>query len=236
MSSSVGDFGVNVKKSRAVKDAELAVQAWVEAMISRTKTYCHERIIDTVIVTEVECTQIDCVPVETLIIALAKGGERYTEKILKPVREVTKADVDELTSLFVPRGVKDLVADLKEALAAMSGADVGLSAGYIARQLSGYGVGGILSPLSPQSSSSSAAAPAAPDSSSTLVSMISRPDVPAPATSTKYSGPTRLYGEKSILDIEVRHDKGKTRRGCPCCDPDNIDNILDRILFLETPP
>lgn len=33
-----------------------------------------------------------------------------------------------------------------------------------------------------------------------------------------------------------RHDKGVRPRGCPCCDPDNIDNIVDKMLFLETPP
>ena len=33
-----------------------------------------------------------------------------------------------------------------------------------------------------------------------------------------------------------RHKKGTRPRGCPCCDPDSIDNIIDKMIFLETPP
>eukprot|EP01035_Chromulina_nebulosa_P021117 gene21117-27363_t len=36
--------------------------------------------------------------------------------------------------------------------------------------------------------------------------------------------------------VPVRHDKGTRPRGCPCCDPDNIENIVDKILFLDCPP
>lgn len=40
----------------------------------------------------------------------------------------------------------------------------------------------------------------------------------------------------SSLRPAKRHNKGTRPRGCPCCDPDNIDNILDNMIFLETPP
>ena len=33
-----------------------------------------------------------------------------------------------------------------------------------------------------------------------------------------------------------RHEKGVRPRGCPCCDPDNIDNIVDKLLYLEAMP
>ncbi len=33
-----------------------------------------------------------------------------------------------------------------------------------------------------------------------------------------------------------RHNKGVRQRGCPCCDPDNVDNIVDKLLFFENPP
>jgi hypothetical protein len=36
--------------------------------------------------------------------------------------------------------------------------------------------------------------------------------------------------------IAKRHKKGTRPRGCPCCDPDSIDNIIDKMIFLETPP
>jgi hypothetical protein len=32
-----------------------------------------------------------------------------------------------------------------------------------------------------------------------------------------------------------RHEKGGRRSGCPCCDPDNLDNIVDKILFMDNP-
>lgn len=36
--------------------------------------------------------------------------------------------------------------------------------------------------------------------------------------------------------LQKRHKKGTRPRGCPCCDPSNIDNILDKMIFLEAPP
>jgi hypothetical protein len=33
-----------------------------------------------------------------------------------------------------------------------------------------------------------------------------------------------------------RHEKGTRPRGCPCCDPDNLDNIIDKMLFMDMPP
>ena len=36
--------------------------------------------------------------------------------------------------------------------------------------------------------------------------------------------------------LQKRHKKGTRPRGCPCCDPGNVDNIIDKMIFLETPP
>lgn len=36
--------------------------------------------------------------------------------------------------------------------------------------------------------------------------------------------------------LPKRHNKGTRPRGCPCCDPDDIDNIIDKMLSLEAPP
>ena len=33
----------------------------------------------------------------------------------------------------------------------------------------------------------------------------------------------------------VRHKKGTRPRGCPCCDPDNIDNVVDKLFFTNAP-
>ena len=38
------------------------------------------------------------------------------------------------------------------------------------------------------------------------------------------------------VGLQRRHKKGTRPRGCPCCDPSNVDNIIDKMIFLETPP
>ncbi|RYH27482.1 hypothetical protein EON65_13265 [archaeon] len=32
-----------------------------------------------------------------------------------------------------------------------------------------------------------------------------------------------------------RHDKNRPKSGCPCCDPDNLDHVVDKLLFMERP-
>lgn len=36
--------------------------------------------------------------------------------------------------------------------------------------------------------------------------------------------------------LQPRHEKEVKRRGCPCCDPDNIDLLVDKLIFMELPP
>ena len=79
-------------------------------------------------------------------------------------------------------------------------------------------------------------------SSSTTIGMI-------PTTDERSSNPVKTGkgasdGRASLLigsnnssaRPAKRHNKGTRPRGCPCCDPDNVDNILDNMIFLETPP
>lgn len=33
-----------------------------------------------------------------------------------------------------------------------------------------------------------------------------------------------------------RHNKEKRQRGCPCCDPDSVENLIDKMIFLEHSP
>lgn len=48
-----------------------------------------------VMVTEVSCTEPDCVPLETLIICIGMQA-RWADKVLKPIAEVTDSDIEEL--------------------------------------------------------------------------------------------------------------------------------------------
>jgi hypothetical protein len=52
----------------------------------------------------------------------------------------------------------------------------------------------------------------------------------------KMKGPSVFTTSNPAGGLPKRHNKGTRPRGCPCCDPDNMDNIIDQMLFLETPP
>lgn len=45
-----------------------------------------------------------------------------------------------------------------------------------------------------------------------------------------------ISSSDALSGITKRHKKGSRPRGCPCCDPDSIDNIVDKMIFLESPP
>lgn len=48
--------------------------------------------------------------------------------------------------------------------------------------------------------------------------------------------PIVTYTQAAPATIAPRHKKGSTRpRGCPCCDPDNLDNIIDSMMFSHYP-
>ena len=58
-----------------------------------------------IMVTEVQCFDPDCVPLETLVILLGKSA-RWSQKILKPMIEVTD---DDLSDLLMPTSWSDYV-------------------------------------------------------------------------------------------------------------------------------
>lgn len=73
----------------------------------------------------------------------------------------------------------------------------------------------------------------------------------APSASSGGTGPTSATGALSISHSETSSSSGSSGvsshydrkgggssrpRGCPCCDPDNLENIVDRIIFSQLPP
>jgi hypothetical protein len=38
----------------------------------------------------------------------------------------------------------------------------------------------------------------------------------------------------TVKSRQTKHEQ--KRRGCPCCDPDNLDNLIDRMIFLDQAP
>ena len=67
---------------------------------------------------------------------------------------------------------------------------------------------------------------------------------PAPTSSLSVSIPVVLPAKnsrplvvKSLGEpVGPRHSKEKRQRGCPCCDPDSVENLIDKMIFLEHSP
>lgn len=54
--------------------------------------------------------------------------------------------------------------------------------------------------------------------------------------SSKKTKPMSLKSRDESLPTARHSSKGVRQRGCPCCDPDNMDNILDKMLYFDAPP
>lgn len=84
--------------------------------------------------------------------------------------------------------------------------------------------------ISVAASVSSKATPTAPQAASA-------PSVPPLASSVKKAGDFIVVKDgQERKSAAPRHEKGTRPRGCPCCDPDNLDNIIDKMLFMDMPP
>lgn len=84
--------------------------------------------------------------------------------------------------------------------------------------------------ISVPASVSSKATPTAPQTSSV-------PTVPPMASSVKKAGDFIVVKDgQERKSAAPRHEKGTRPRGCPCCDPDNLDNLIDKMLFMDMPP
>mmetsp|Transcript_26278 Transcript_26278/g.49292 ORF Transcript_26278/g.49292 Transcript_26278/m.49292 type:complete len:273 (+) Transcript_26278:101-919(+) len=56
------------------------------------------------------------------------------------------------------------------------------------------------------------------------------------SNSSKKNKPMSLKSRDESLPAARHSSKGVRQRGCPCCDPDNMDNILDKMLYFDAPP
>jgi hypothetical protein len=231
-----------------------------------------------ILVTEVQCFEPDCVPIETLIILLGENS-RWTTKILKPLTEVTDDDLNMLeipSSLpivqtnLLKKGSKDteekeevkrelepwvlsithMIEEKKDKPQSREG--LLFLQKYLQRILSEPEPDSNTGPSSPQLSLSSPPIPPtivkmkststpAPVSSSTSTSI----KISEQPTPTLHTLPRQVLApppapliliQKQQEVLKPRHQKGVRQRGCPCCDPDNLDNIVDRLLYFDTPP
>ena len=91
----IPSFGVAKKNDRKLK---AQICSWIQKSTKRLKNYTNVLQM----VTEVQCSEPDCVPIETLVILMKNSDgnnssrAKWTDKILKPLIEVTETDVQDL--------------------------------------------------------------------------------------------------------------------------------------------
>jgi hypothetical protein len=250
----------------ARKKAIGQVTRWVnECLQSADREYRADKY--QVMVTEIQCYDPGCVPIETLVVILLMNqasdtskerAERWADKILKPVAEVTVEDVQSLVYNQFQSSADQQVtttATTSTHVAEPSVAEVQITRVSMKPNNSPAAV------VSVGSTSEAVQTEPVVRSSTVTVSTVVTPSVGdtlpvPPALDTMTSEPiikpisapaskSRSVNSQPMLQLPggggggtlaSRHDKGSTRpRGCPCCDPDNIDNIVDQLLFQHYP-
>ena len=85
----------NSKSTREFRERSSNVSRIASLIKARVTHYNADDSSIQIMVTELECTDPDCVPLETLVALLGERA-RWTIKILKPLIEVTEEDIEEL--------------------------------------------------------------------------------------------------------------------------------------------
>ena len=71
---------------------------------------------------------------------------------------------------------------------------------------------------------------------SVVVPIKAVPTIPSGATVSSSNRSFRVSivpSDRRPGEAKERHSKGTRQRGCPCCDPDNIDNIVDKMMYMD---
>ncbi len=189
-----------------------------------------------IFVSEIQCNEENCVPIETLIILLGRSNEKWVHKILKPISEVSETDISVL-NLKLP--LSELIKE-KELIIDQSNENENEK---IAKDLEDH-LDSILKKYDTSKHDKiltkflEIVTLKLKNDSNTISPQVSnevKVNVPNQiAFETKFERPIIVDNNDKIP--EERHKKGVRQRGCPCCDPDNIDNIVDRMLYFNANP
>ncbi len=95
MSENSFNFSKSTKKTDPGRAA--GIKRWAEAAFALGED-------DSVMVTELRCTEPGCPPLETVIALLTAGGPTRQHKIHKPITDVTEEDIRALASPDQGRG------------------------------------------------------------------------------------------------------------------------------------
>lgn len=283
-------FGTNPAKNAAKKKAIVDIIGWIEKSLQMHDLY-YEKDKYNVMVTEVQCFEPDCVPVETLIIVLiqsavnletsSKDSCRWSSKILKPIAEVDQNDIIALSfpkewigadmklTCFreaVEAALNDSLSKNTELLKGMA-SFLELEATAIrdrikeAEKAPPYFKSESITPLIDHANTlknGNIVNEVVPNSASNITKVVMKSNV-SKSDKVQNLKPvidecndnnkekvvdtfkrTKIHQPATIIEavqsITPRHEKGSTRpRGCPCCDPDNLDNIIDTMMFSNYP-
>ena len=84
-------FGIRQTKTSSEKNAVKLITGWLQKRLPENSKDDSVQCM----VTEVQCNQPDCVPIETLVIVTGAKG-KWMSKILRPIIEVEESDVKQL--------------------------------------------------------------------------------------------------------------------------------------------
>lgn len=220
------NFGIKFTKTAEEKAIINRLTKLIESI------YCNVHNIDiknvstyvSVMVTEVECNQIDCVPIETLVIILdnfSKDNHKYTDKILKPAVDVTEEDikllnisnVHSVTTATTTTAV-DVTRDNNSSSNSSSDTDV-----TIVKMKSKPVIESVFDTVP---------ATASHYLSHDIINSTSNNNSNINSISNSNSYSNRIVTQRQQQSQHNENDVVLTSRGkkCPCCDPDNIDNII----------
>ena len=182
-----------------------------------------------------------CVPIEVLVILIGPT-RRWNDKILKPMAEITSVDVEELK---IPKDIEvyEPLSPIppppppstdEVTIVPMKKADPSVSTNLIPTDRA---IMDGTSDSNGNSSSSNRGGSAYEDSNNSRNDFNSisgaQMDIGDNLMTTKVPMKAQIGNGNRDFAPPSRHEgKGGTRpRGCPCCDPDNIDNIIDNMMY-----
>ena len=202
------------------------ISGWVERAAGESSV--------SVVVREVQCKDINCVPIETAVLVLDGAGKCiWRGAVLKPMEEVGEEDVQAL----------EIRETIHEQRRATKLEEIEFTIAEHVNELATNeqqlefleSIEKVIALYRKKLDFSKSEKTFASSANVTMVPMRPKEGLEDKPTMEK-PRPTTTFRLRESDDMTARHSKGTRVRGCPCCDPDNLDNVIDSYLFLQPPP
>lgn len=226
----------------------------VERLRKIIEQIIHQNLSDAeLMISEIECNDPACVPIETLLVFFGVHS-RWITKILKPLKDIQS---DDILNLNISEHLKEINQDKKKIvppiLLKLESELIKIYDPYERLNFL-HEVSSLVSGLQDACRSEilkmeTNHLPNNDREKSEISPIMSTSSSSIPTTIVKINSPNMNIDKfkqnhvslKSNVSSAVptsgadRHLKGVRQRGCPCCDPDNIDNIVDSMMFFKPP-